>query len=44
MVASAIPRLTPEEYLKLEREAEFKSEYYDGQMVAMSDGTLPHSL
>jgi len=45
MAASPLPtRLTPEEYLAIEREAEFKSEYYDGQMFAMSGGSLPHSV
>jgi Uma2 family endonuclease len=39
-----VPRLTPEQYLEIERAAEFKSEYYDGQMFAMSGGLLPHSL
>jgi Uma2 family endonuclease len=44
MAASPMPRLTPEEYLAIERAAEFKSEYYDGQMFAMAGGTLPHSI
>ena len=28
--------LTPEQYLEIERKAEFKSEYYQGEMFAMS--------
>jgi Uma2 family endonuclease len=36
------PRLSPEEYLKLERKAEFKSEYYNGEMFAMSGGSRHH--
>lgn len=43
MSAHAIPRLTPEQYLDIERAAESKSEYHDGQMFAMSGGSLPHS-
>jgi Uma2 family endonuclease len=39
-----LPYLTPEEYLRLERAAEFKSEYYYGQMFAMSGGRLPQAL
>ncbi len=35
---------TPEEYLALEREAEFKSEYIDGEIIAMSGGSSRHSL
>ena len=34
---------TLEEYLALERQAEYKSEYIDGQIVAMSGGTKRHS-
>lgn len=34
---------TPEEYLRLEREASFKSEYYDGEIFAMAGGTAEHS-
>jgi len=29
-------RLTPEEYLEIERKAEFKSDYCDGEMFAMA--------
>lgn len=36
-------RLTPEEYLALERKAEIKSEYFDGQMFAMSGATREHT-
>jgi Uma2 family endonuclease len=35
---------TEEEYLALEREAEEKSEYFDGEIFAMSGGTGAHSL
>jgi Uma2 family endonuclease len=36
--------LTAEEYLTLERQAEIKSEYVDGEMVAMTGGSPNHSL
>jgi hypothetical protein len=36
--------LTEEEYLAIERAAEFKSEFHDGQMYAMSGGSLKHSI
>jgi Uma2 family endonuclease len=35
---------TPEEYLALEREATYRSEYIDGYIYAMSGGTPEHSL
>ena len=35
--------LTPEEYLAIERAAEFKSEYFKGRMFAMSGGSLNHA-
>jgi Uma2 family endonuclease len=38
-----MPRLTPEQYLEIEREAEIKSEYINGEMFAMSGGSIPHS-
>jgi Uma2 family endonuclease len=44
MSAILVPRLTPEQYLEMERKAEFKSEYFDGEMFAMSGGLLPHAL
>jgi Uma2 family endonuclease len=34
---------TPEEYLELERRAEYKSEYYKGQIFAMSGGSRWHA-
>jgi Uma2 family endonuclease len=37
------PRLTPEEYIELERKAEIKSEYIDGEMFAMSGAIREHS-
>jgi len=37
-------RLTPEEYLAIEREAERKSEYYDGRMYLMAGTSRAHSL
>ncbi len=44
MSAQSAPLLTPEQYLEIERAAETKSEYHDGQMYAMSGGTRRHSL
>jgi Uma2 family endonuclease len=44
MSALAHPRLSVEEYLKLDRSAEFKSEFYDGCMYAMSGGSPAHAL
>ena len=35
--------LTEQDYLALERAAEFKSEFVDGEMYAMSGGTSRHS-
>jgi Uma2 family endonuclease len=42
MSAQPVPRITPEEYLALDRAAECKSEYYDGQMYSMAGGTYVH--
>ena len=44
MSGSAHPRLTEEEYLKIERAAELKSEYYEGRMYAMSGGSFAHAF
>jgi Uma2 family endonuclease len=35
--------LTPEQYLEIERKAEFRSEYINGEMFAMSGGTRNHA-
>lgn len=37
-------RLTAEDYLRIEREAEWKSEFIDGEMFAMSGGSPRHVL
>ena len=42
MATAALTRYTPEEYLALERNAEFKSEYLDGRIVAMTGATIAH--
>jgi Uma2 family endonuclease len=41
---STLPKtyLTPEQYLEIERKAEFKSEYYQGEMFAMSGARYAH--
>jgi Uma2 family endonuclease len=44
MSAHAHPRISPEEYLAIERAAEFKSEYYNGEMFAMSGGSPAHAI
>src|SRR2546423_2662733 len=37
-------RLSERGYLEIERAAEFKSEFFDGEMFAMAGGTPEHSL
>jgi Uma2 family endonuclease len=44
MSSLPVTYLTPEQYLELEREAEFKHEYWDGEMVAMAGGSPSHSI
>ena len=44
MASHSVTKLTEEQYLALERAAEFKSEYFDGEMFAMSgavDASMP---
>jgi Uma2 family endonuclease len=36
--------ITPQEYLALEREAEYKSEYYKGEVFAFAGASLRHNL
>jgi len=42
---SAIPKrkLTPEEYLEIERKAEYKSEYFNGEIFAMAGAKRNHN-
>jgi Uma2 family endonuclease len=46
IVVSSLPSyyLSPEEYLAVERKAEYKSEYLDGVMYAMAGGSERHNL
>jgi Uma2 family endonuclease len=39
-----VPRFTPEQYLALERRAEFKSEFDNGMIEAMSGASREHNL
>lgn len=43
MATQTVPRITPEQYLEAEREAEYKSEYYDGQIYAMAGAKPRHT-
>jgi Uma2 family endonuclease len=43
MATAALNHYTPEEYLALERHAEFKSEYLDGRIVAMTGASAVHN-
>jgi Uma2 family endonuclease len=38
------PSLTPEEYLAIDRQAEIRSEYLDGEMFAMAGGSYAHNV
>jgi Uma2 family endonuclease len=42
MATAALTHYTPEEYLALERNAESKSEYLDGRIVAMTGASAAH--
>ena len=44
---SALPKIvywTPKEYLTMERKAEYKSEYFNGQIIAMAGASERHNL
>jgi Uma2 family endonuclease len=41
--ATVIPRITPEQYLALERKADFKSEYCNGFIIAMAGASRVHN-
>ena len=44
MPAQPQPRLTPEQYLELDRASEFRHEFYQGRMYAMSGGSHTHAI
>ena len=43
MVANPVSKLTAEEYLALNRAAEIRSEFLDGEMFAMSGVSMGHA-
>ncbi|MDB5320068.1 MAG: hypothetical protein JWN40_1699 [Phycisphaerales bacterium] len=43
-IPKIVKRYTPEEYYALERPADYKSDYYQGEIFAMAGGTARHSL
>src|SRR4051794_26838146 len=43
MATNTKPYLTPEQYLEIERKAEFKSEYYQGEMFATGGARWTHN-
>lgn len=44
MSAQPLTRVTPEQYLEADRASEFRSEYYDGVMYAMSGSSFAHNM
>ena len=44
MASKPIERFTPNEYLAMERAAQYKSEYIDGEIIAMVGASEPHNL
>jgi Uma2 family endonuclease len=43
-IPQQVKKLTRAEYLAIEREAESRSQFYDGEMFAMAGGSARHSL
>ncbi len=44
MSSQATTYLTPEEYLALERQDEYKNEYFNGEMIPMTGASRKHNL
>src|ERR1700737_1281478 len=43
MASDPVTRVTEEEYLAIDRAAEVRSEFFDGEMFAMSGGSMRHA-
>jgi Uma2 family endonuclease len=43
MASNAVTKVTEEQYLAMDRGAEFRSEFLDGEIIAMSGGSPNHS-
>ena len=44
MASNPVSKVTEEQYLAIERAAEFRSEFLDGEMFAMSGGSVRHAI
>jgi Uma2 family endonuclease len=44
MATQSLPYVTPEQYLEFDRNAEFKHEYFFGEIVCMPGGSFAHNL
>src|ERR1700704_4809036 len=44
MSQQIVPCVSPEEYLRLERQSEYKSEYVNGEIFAMAGASRKHNL
>ena len=44
MATQSLPCVTPEQYLEFDRNAEYKHEYFFGEIVAMPGGSFQHNL
>jgi Uma2 family endonuclease len=43
VASNPVTKVTEEQYLALDRAAEFRSEFLDGEMIAMSGGSMRHA-
>ena len=43
IATNELPRLTPQEYFEWEAQQDLRYEYFDGEVSAMTGGSLPHA-
>jgi Uma2 family endonuclease len=43
-ISQQLPKMTIEEYLEWEPQQDLRYEYVDGQVWAMTGGTIPHMI